>query len=157
MVKVQTVASSLASYDSATCGTIFGWPDRCIDVGEPIVERVDDLVGVERRVQRRVDVLGRIADKVPRSISSPPSRQLAHRWSAHRALGIGCVGTLGIGASVASVSGASVPSVSGLLCPRYRQPCRRRRRRLRLRVGQLRARLQAWRAVVSFSREVTSP
>ena len=34
-----------------------------VDVGQPVVEGVDDLVGVQRRVERRVEVLGRVADE----------------------------------------------------------------------------------------------
>ena len=62
MVKVHSVASSLDSTVSATMRhdlrvvRIAG-----VDVGQAVVDRVHDLIGVERRVQGRVDVLGRVA------------------------------------------------------------------------------------------------
>ncbi len=62
MVKVHSVASSLDSngfghlrHDLRVV-RIAG-----VDVGQAVVDGVHDLVGVERRVQGRVDVLGRVA------------------------------------------------------------------------------------------------
>ena len=63
-MNVQTVASSFDSQDSATSPTISGLAGSVtVDLGETVVQRVDDLVRVERHVERRVDVLGRVADE----------------------------------------------------------------------------------------------
>ena len=87
-----------------------------VDVGQAVVHGVDDLVGVERRVQRRVDVLRRVTDERAEVDELAAGRGAAAALGALGlgACGLGGVPTVGLRGAVSSEGATLAAEVSSV-------------------------------------------